>query len=150
MKKPKQAPGPGITPTRNDSGPVAQAVNVSKVSRPSSSGTTQPEDRSDRKAEQSLDSGKKASLKPAIVKREPSNIFKSFAKPKPKLEKEDTTSSVGSGVVSADHSVRYSFIRGLNVLTYAWQELVDVQDVGNASAQLQASTKAYVTRNLEL
>lgn len=60
----------------------------------------------DSKAEQPRDVGKKPAIKPSVAKREQSDIFKSFSKPKAKLKNEDTSSSTGaSPAPNAAHSV---------------------------------------------
>ena len=104
-EKPRQTQRSAAFQSQNSGEPITQPVNAPQISRPSCKGTTQEESRLNRASGQSLEPGKKAAIKPAIAKRDQSNIFKSFSKPKAKLETENTNSLIGSGVATADDSV---------------------------------------------
>lgn len=70
----------------------ASAGESSAPSKPG--GEAQP--RSDAKIEEPRSSDKKIMTKPPTMKREQSDIFKSFSKPKAKVNREDTRSSTGA------------------------------------------------------
>jgi len=80
--------------------------------RPPSSGrasksTPQTECEPEPKLERAKDVDRKAASKPANLKREQSDLFKSFSKPKAKLKREDTGSSAGESPAPAtEPSVR--------------------------------------------
>jgi len=57
-------------------------------------GEAQP--RSSAKTEEPRSSDKKTTIRPPIMRKEQSDIFKSFSKPKAKLNREDTGSSAGA------------------------------------------------------
>lgn len=87
--------------------PPGQASRGSKEASPAESG-------SDLKAQQPARTKKKVTGKPTGLKREQSDLFKSFSKPKAKLNREDTGSSVGdSPAPSAAQSVR---VHGLSII----------------------------------
>ena len=77
-----------------------QLLSSDKSTKLTSQATVAP----DLKAERPRVVERKPTSKPAVMKREQSNIFKSFSKPKAKLKQEDTGSSSGASPVpdSAD------------------------------------------------
>lgn len=83
----------------------------SPFDRPLSSGkarkaTTQLESKTEPRFARAKEADKKATAKPANLKREQSDLFKSFSKPRAKFNKEDTGSSAGdSPVPVTEHSV---------------------------------------------
>ncbi|SLM33999.1 DNA polymerase subunit Cdc27 [Lasallia pustulata] len=68
--------------------PASQASRDGKEASPAESG-------SDIKSQKPARTNKKATGKPTGLKREQSDLFKSFSKPRAKLNREDTASSVG-------------------------------------------------------
>ena len=85
-------------PTRVEK-PASQASRGSKEASPAESG-------SDVRSQQSARTNRKATGKPRGLKREQSDLFKSFSKPKAKLNREETGSSAGdSPALSAAQSV---------------------------------------------
>lgn len=79
------------------SNPFERPSSSSKTSK----STTQAESKSELKNARVKEADKKATPKPANLKREQSDLFKSFSKPKAKLTEEDTGSSAGNSPPTA-------------------------------------------------
>lgn len=75
----------------------AQPKHAEDTSRPSSRGDEKATSQGSKAQTQTQDHSKTSTSRPPALKRDTSDIFKSFAKAKPKLKKEDTdTSAVDS------------------------------------------------------
>lgn len=57
------------------------------------------------KTEEPRNSDKKTTTRPPIMRKEQSDIFKSFSKPKAKFDREDTGSSAGASTAASNASI---------------------------------------------
>lgn len=105
------APEVAVKPPNPSESSQGPGKPVSKNAKASSQDSSRAEIKPKVKTEDSKSSDKKINSKPPATKREHSDIFKSFSKPRAKLSRESTSSSTGAPAPAATptlEQVRYS------------------------------------------
>ena len=101
-------PGSGVAPRAAGTGSdtkAEKALSITGSNKSDPTKGTEPTSAKSTMIENELTQGKIGAKKPVPSKRGQSDIFKSFAKSKPKLQKEDTESSAAASSISAMESV---------------------------------------------
>lgn len=103
LKKPdSKSHESGKAPTTGTAPAECQTLATEPLSQTENKAHVKPEV----KSQQIKGGDRKSGHKPSALKREQSDLFKSFSKPKPKLDREDTGSSAsGSPGPASVHSV---------------------------------------------